>query len=93
MYVFTPKWRLISGGNVERPFRPDVHISFGRTAHKPQKIVGMNADISQTLKDRELGFQIKFHRFVRSASLLREYVTPTLTPSNRTYLWRPQFSC
>jgi len=27
-------------------------------AHKLQKIVNMNADISETIKDRELGFQI-----------------------------------
>jgi len=28
-------------------------------AHKLQKIVVMNADISETIKDRELGSQIK----------------------------------
>jgi len=27
-------------------------------AHKLQKIVNMNADISETIKDRELGFQM-----------------------------------
>jgi len=29
-----------------------------QTAHKLQKIVGMNTDCSETIKDRELGFQI-----------------------------------
>jgi len=29
-----------------------------KTAHKLQKIVNMNADISETIKDREMGSQI-----------------------------------
>jgi len=29
-----------------------------QTANKPQKIVNMNVDISETIKDRELGSQI-----------------------------------
>jgi len=47
-----------------------------QTAHKLQKIVDMNAYISETIEDRELGFQI-FRSLVRSASLLREHATPT----------------
>jgi len=39
----------------------------------------MYADISKTIKDRKLGFG--FRSFVRIGSLLREYVTPTLTPT------------
>jgi len=39
----------------------------------------MDADISKTIKDRELGF----YSHGRSASLLREYATTTL--------WRTQF--
>jgi len=40
-----------------------AQVSFRRvprpqTAHKIEKIVNMNADISETIEDRELGFQI-----------------------------------
>jgi len=37
--------------------------------------------------------KFRFRSLVRSASLLREYATPTLTLTNRPSLWRPQFSC
>jgi len=50
-----------------------------QTTHKLQQIVSMDADISKTIKDRELGF----YSHGRSASLLREYATTTL--------WRTQF--
>jgi len=53
----------------------------------------MSADISETIKDRELGFHIRFRSLVRSASLLREYAMPTRTPKIRLNQWRPQFSC
>jgi len=59
------------------------------TANKLQKIVNINSDISETINDRELGFRC----LVRSASSLREHATPTLTPTNRPILWRPQISC
>jgi len=49
----------------------------------------MNADISETIKDRELGFQIYIRSLVRRANMLREHATPT----NRTNLWRSQFLC
>jgi len=51
----------------------------------------MNADISETIIDRELGFQIRFCSLVRSASLLREYATPILTTTSRPNLWLPQY--
>jgi len=53
--------------------------------------IGRNADTSETIKDRELGF--RFRSLVRSASLLCEYAITTLTPTKRPNLWRPQFSC
>jgi len=62
-------------------------------AHKPQNIVNMNVDISETIKDRELDLRFGFRSFAHSASLLCEYATPTLTPTIRPNLWRPQFSC
>jgi len=34
----------------------DCHAHFN--SHKPQKFVHMNVDISETIKDRELGSQI-----------------------------------
>jgi len=55
-------------------------------AYKLQKIVNMNVDISETIKDKELGSQIRFRSLVRSARLLREYATPTLKPTNRPNL-------
>jgi len=35
-----------------------TEITYKLTARKLQKIVNMNADISENIKDRELGFQI-----------------------------------
>jgi len=35
-----------------------MQIPRPQTAHKLQKIVDMNVDISETIKDRELGSQI-----------------------------------
>jgi len=37
---------------------PKKSLPRPQTAYKVQKIVKMNADISETIKDRELGFQI-----------------------------------
>jgi len=50
-----------------------------RPLQRPQ-IVDMNADISENIKDKELGSQIRFRSLVRSARLLREYATPLLRP-------------
>jgi len=59
-------------------------------AHKTLAL--QNTDISETIKDRELGFRFRFFSFVRSARLLREHVTPPLTPTSRPELWLLQFS-
>jgi len=47
----------------------------------------MNADNSDTIKDREVGFQ--FRSRVRITSLLREYATPTITPITLKSIYRP----
>jgi len=64
-----------------------------QTAHKIQNIAGMNANISETIKDRKLDFRIRLSSLVHSASLLHEDATLTLTPTNRPNLWRQQFLC
>jgi len=52
MYCSYQYHRLTKKKSLPRPLqRP-------QTAYKLQKIVGMNADISETIKDRELIFQI-----------------------------------
>jgi len=61
------------------------HFNVHKTAHK-HKLQEISRDISETIKDTELGSQI-----VRSICLLREYATPTITLTNRPTLWRPQF--
>jgi len=62
--------------------------------HKLQKIVNMNV-ASRKLSKIEIGisdldsvalyrdFRFRFRSLLRNASLLREYATPTLTPTNR----------
>jgi len=55
-----------------------------QASHKVQKIVYMSADISETIKERLLGF--RFRSLVRSASWLREHATPTRMPTSRPSL-------
>jgi len=58
-------------------------------AHKLQKIVNMN----ENNKTENWDFRFRFRSLVSSASLLREYATPTLTTTSRPNLWWLQFLC
>jgi len=50
------------------------------TAHKLKKIVNMNADISENIKDRELGFQ----KFLTEMYYSRQYLSSIPAAVGRT---------
>jgi len=55
-------------------------LGAGHVEHPWVRTVYMNADITETIKDRELRLKFLFRSLARSASLLRECATPALTP-------------
>jgi len=54
--------------------------------HKLQKTLNIYGDFSETITIEKWDLRFKLRSLVRSANLLREYATPTLTPTNRPNL-------